>query len=143
MEKQCVKELQQPSHVIRRSYVSWFNPLYLLSFLQCGNCRVSLFTQLLHVHVNVHGCIFSILFNPLCQDHPLYCGGVLVVQGLMTPPNESIPASLFSDHKSKESFWNRLNKRENHLTRTKLPKYMFYRIMLNRLDLYVFLHRQI
>lgn len=35
--------------------------------------------------------------------------------GLVTPPDESIPASPFSDHKSEESFWNRLNKRAKSL----------------------------
>lgn len=35
--------------------------------------------------------------------------------GLVTPPDESIPSSPFSDHKSEESFWNRLNKRAKSL----------------------------
>lgn len=35
--------------------------------------------------------------------------------GLVTPADESIPASPFSDHKSEESFWNRLNKRAKSL----------------------------
>lgn len=35
--------------------------------------------------------------------------------GFVTPPDESIPASPFSDHKSEERFWNRLNKRAKSL----------------------------
>jgi hypothetical protein len=65
-------------------------------------------------------------------------GGFWWWQGLVTPPDESIPSSPFSDHKSEESFWNRLNKRAKSLHKNTDSQVCFLGVCFRDWILYVF-----